>query len=83
MASPIIIVSELDDEVFFIAGRLKAEYARVSLADSILVAHAMLSRGTVVTSDHHELDRVQEGGIDQDFKIFFFRGKPAARNPGK
>ncbi|MDR1042119.1 MAG: hypothetical protein LBR80_18510 [Deltaproteobacteria bacterium] len=37
------VVPDLDDEKFDIAGSLKAEYARVSLADSILVAHAMLS----------------------------------------
>jgi predicted nucleic acid-binding protein len=57
--SPITIISEITDEVFAKAGRLKASY-KISLADSIALAEASASGGTLVTSDHHEFDIIQK-----------------------
>ena len=57
--SPIVIISEISDAVFAEAGRLKASY-RISLADSIALAEASVSDGTLLTADHHELDMVEK-----------------------
>lgn len=57
--NPIDIVSEISDEVFMEAGRLKAAY-RISLADSIALAETFVRGGKLVTSDHHEFDVIEE-----------------------
>jgi PIN domain nuclease of toxin-antitoxin system len=56
---PIAIVSEISDAVFTEAGRLKATY-RISLADSIALAEALVSDGLLVTADHHEFESVEK-----------------------
>lgn len=56
---PIHIISELSNNVFEIAGKIKATY-RVSLADSIFVAQGMEKQGLLVTSDHHEFDLLEQ-----------------------
>jgi predicted nucleic acid-binding protein len=61
----IISVSEFDEVIFPIAGRLKASY-KISLADSIALAQALVSDGALLTSDHHEFD-VIEGKEDIRF----------------
>jgi len=53
------IIDEFSDEIFLQAGRLKASY-RMSLADSILVAQSIMLDATIVSSDHHELDKVEQ-----------------------
>ena len=58
-ASPIKVVDILSNEVFKEAGRLKAAY-RISLADSIALAEASVSGASLLTSDHHEFDAVEE-----------------------
>jgi uncharacterized protein with PIN domain len=45
------------------AGKLKAEWRRVSLADCLAVALALLENGTLLTSDHHELDQLAQAAI--------------------
>jgi len=55
---PIKIVQEISDEVFVEAGRLKASY-KVSLADSIALAQALVSGGELLTADHHEFDAIE------------------------
>lgn len=55
----IISISEFDKVVFSEAGRLKATY-KVSLADSIVLAQALVTGGELMTADHHEFD-VLEG----------------------
>jgi predicted nucleic acid-binding protein len=45
------------------AGKLKAQWRRISLADCIALALALLENGTVLTSDHHELDQIAEAAI--------------------
>lgn len=45
------------------SGKLKAEWKQVSLADCFAVALTTQEAGTLVTSDHHELDRLAEAKI--------------------
>jgi predicted nucleic acid-binding protein len=56
---PIVIQSNLSDEVFNEAGRFKASY-RISLADSIALAEASVSGGELLTADHHEFDVIEK-----------------------
>jgi predicted nucleic acid-binding protein len=46
-------------EVYYEAGRLKAEY-KISLADAIGLSTAICLNATFVTSDHHELEKVEQ-----------------------
>lgn len=45
------------------AGRLKAEWRRVSLVDCFALALAIREKATLVTSDHHELDPVAQADV--------------------
>ena len=58
---------ELDEKVpsalWQAAGKLKGEWKRVSLADCFGLARAMSAAGTLVTSDHHELDRIAQAQV--------------------
>ena len=45
------------------AGKLKGYWGRVSLADCFALALAMREGGTLVTSDHHELDRIAQANV--------------------
>jgi len=56
---PITINSDISDEVFREAGRLKASY-KISLADSIALAQSVVLNASLVTSDHHEFDIIEE-----------------------
>ena len=51
----ITVVQEINDALFYEAGRIKAKY-RISLADSIALAQASISGAKLLTSDHHEFD---------------------------
>ncbi len=62
----IVSISEFDKEVFPVAGRLKASY-KISLADSIVLAQAIVSNGVLLTADHHEFDAI-EGREDISFQ---------------
>jgi predicted nucleic acid-binding protein len=57
--SPIAINREISDEIFLEAGRLKATY-KISLADSVALAQAIVFDGSLVTSDHHEFDVIKD-----------------------
>ena len=59
MKRPVTIVSNIGDEVFAEAERLKASY-RISLADSIALAEASVSGASLLTSDHHEFDSIEK-----------------------
>jgi len=59
VAQSIVSIREFDKDIFPIAGRLKASY-RISLADSIVLAQAIISRGELLTSDHHEFDDIEK-----------------------
>lgn len=58
---------ELDDSLpaalWRTAGQLKADWRRVSLADCFALALAVRRKATLVTSDHHELDRIAQSGL--------------------
>ena len=56
---PININSEINDNIFEEAGRLKASY-KISLADSIALAEASVSGGGLLTADHHEFDIIEK-----------------------
>ena len=55
---PITINSEITDDIFEEAGRLKASY-KISLADSFALAQALTSNSELLTSDHHEFDPIE------------------------
>jgi predicted nucleic acid-binding protein len=63
---PIMVISDMTDNVFAEAGRLKATY-RISLADAVALASTSVSGGMLVTADHHEFDV-----IEQKEKIQFY-----------
>ena len=56
---PIMIQSNLSDESFNEAGRLKASY-RISLADAIALAETSVTEGELLTADHHEFDVIEK-----------------------
>lgn len=58
---------ELQEEVPFAlwraVGKLKGHWKRVSLADCFALALTMQRAGTLVTSDHHEFDRIAQANV--------------------
>ncbi len=66
---PIHIRSEHTNDVMKEAGRLKASY-KISIADSIALAEASISGGSLMTSDHHEFNVVEQS---EDIKIYWIR----------
>jgi len=57
--TPIKLDKEITDDILIKAGRLKSLY-KMSLADSIGLAEAIINNGYFVTADHHELDIVEK-----------------------
>jgi predicted nucleic acid-binding protein len=57
--APIKMDSEITDDILIKAGRLKSLY-KMSIADSIGLAEAIINNGYFVTADHHELEIVQK-----------------------
>lgn len=68
-ALPIIEVSEITEEVFLEAGRLKATY-KLSLADSIAAAEAIVRGARLVTADHHEFEPIS---TNEDISFHWIR----------
>ena len=58
---PVEIVRTIDDALLREAGRMKVE-ERISLADAFALAIARLKNAKVLSSDHHEFDRIEEKG---------------------
>ena len=56
--NPIHIINGISDGVFAEAGRLKATY-KISIADAVALAEALVRGGELVTSDHHEFDAIE------------------------
>ena len=52
------IISEIDESLISEAGRLKASY-KISLADAIALAQAKVMDARLLTSDHHEMDKIE------------------------
>jgi len=57
--SPINVIDGLSDFVFREAGRIKTQY-KMSLADSIALGETSVLGATILTSDHHEFDIVEQ-----------------------
>ncbi|ADY55398.1 PilT protein domain protein [Syntrophobotulus glycolicus DSM 8271] len=56
---PIDIIDVFSDDVFREAARLKAKY-KISLADSIALGEASMRNASLLSSDHHEFDIVEQ-----------------------
>ncbi|MCL2063274.1 MAG: PIN domain-containing protein [Candidatus Cloacimonetes bacterium] len=56
---PIDIISDITENTFLKAGRLKSLY-KMSIADTIGIAESIINNGYFVTADHHELDKIPE-----------------------
>ncbi|PYQ55387.1 MAG: PIN domain protein [Acidobacteria bacterium] len=57
------LVETIPSALWRTAGKLKAEWRRISLADCLALALAILENGTVLTSDHHELDPIAQAAV--------------------
>ncbi len=57
------LLETLPPQLWRLAGDLKAEWRRVSLADCFALALTMQEAGTLVTSDHHELDPISKAKV--------------------
>ena len=66
---PIIINESLTDDVLREAGRLKVEH-KISIADSIAIAETIINNGSLVTSDHHEIEAVE---LKEKISVTWFR----------
>jgi predicted nucleic acid-binding protein len=66
---PVIMNNIFTDELLKEAGRLKANY-KMSIADSIAIAEATVSGGTLVTADHHEIEPVEKS---EKINVLWFR----------
>jgi predicted nucleic acid-binding protein len=56
---PITVIEGISDDVFREAGRIKSSY-KISLADAIALGEASILKASLLTSDHHEFDAVEE-----------------------
>ncbi len=57
------LVETIPSTLWRTAGKLKAEWRRISLADCLAIALALLENATLLTSDHHELDPIAQAAI--------------------
>jgi len=62
LESPIIVIDELQ-RIFLTAAELKSRF-KISLADAVAVSTTMLFDGKLITSDHKELEPLEEAGFD-------------------
>jgi uncharacterized protein with PIN domain len=53
----------MPSDLWRLAGKIKADWRRVSLADCFALALTIREGGTLVTSDHHELDPIAMAGV--------------------
>ena len=56
-------VETIPSALWRVAGKLKAEWRRVSLADCFALGLTILENGSLLTSDHHELDPIAQAAI--------------------
>lgn len=66
---PIEIIWNLDRELIETAGYYKVNH-RMSYADSFVLATAHLNYATVISTDHHEFDDVEQ---NSDLEFFWLR----------
>ena len=55
---PIEVIIGLEGNTFNEAGRIKSKY-KIPLGDSIVVAECIIRKGTLVTSDHSDMEKVE------------------------
>ena len=58
---PISVVRDLSDGFLAAAGEFKAGH-RISYADAFVLALAQRTRASVITTDHHEFDPIEQTG---------------------
>jgi predicted nucleic acid-binding protein len=66
---PIEIIIGLKENVFNEAGRIKSKH-KIPLGDSIAVAESIIGKGILVTSDHNDLEKIEN---TEKIKINWFR----------
>lgn len=66
----LITNTDFDDQLWQTAGRIKAQWRRVSLADCFGIALSQRLQATFVTADHHELDTLTAASV---VKTLFIR----------
>jgi uncharacterized protein with PIN domain len=57
------LIEEAPSSLWRTAGKLKAAWRRVSLADCFALALALETSATLVTTDHREFDPLAEAGV--------------------
>ena len=70
IAAGLFVREDMDIDFWQDAGNLKAQLARISLADCFCVALANRLGTEILTSDHREFDQVAEKGVG---KVRFLR----------
>jgi PIN domain nuclease of toxin-antitoxin system len=73
-------LSEIDESIIEItylsmsklmeAGRLKSSY-KISLADAIALAEASVAGASLLTADHHEMDKIEQ--LESNIKFLWIR----------
>jgi len=66
---PIEVMIGLEESTFNEAGRIKSKY-KIPLGDSIVVAECIIKKGTLVTSDHSDFERMETA---ENIEINWFR----------
>jgi predicted nucleic acid-binding protein len=66
---PIEVIVGLDENTFNEAGRIKSKY-KIPLGDSIVVAESIVRKGTLVTSDHSDMEKIESA---ENIEINWFR----------
>ena len=66
----VLFREDFDRALWLDAARIKADYRRVSLADCFGLAFARRVGGAFLTTDHHELEPIDEAGV---CKVEFIR----------
>jgi predicted nucleic acid-binding protein len=61
-SSRIRVIDVISDDIMRQVGKIKNIHRKISLADAFAVSQAILLDGILVTSDHHELDVVDQAG---------------------
>ena len=59
----VVEISDISIAVLKEAGRIKSDYRRLSLADSVALAEATTRDCYIVTSDHHEMNILDNAGV--------------------
>jgi predicted nucleic acid-binding protein len=67
--TPLRILNYISPSVYREAARLKGSY-RISLADAVGLATAFELSGQFVTSDHHELEKIEQ---NEPYTLFWVR----------